>query len=134
MNISQIIKYCIGGTGAFFFDLLLIYVFVNLGVHKNLALVLGFLISALTFSFLFHKNITFAAAKKYNVFHKYILASIFMFIIDMGGGFWLTDVLIARFTGVYDYDMLVLAGKTISAAFAGATNFITLKFWVFKEK
>lgn len=132
---NQILKYCIGGFLGFLFDLLLIYIFVDIGIHKDIAFLLGFFISALTLGFVFHQNITFCEARRrgLKVFRLYLIANIFIFIIDIYGAIIFSNILISSYLNtVYDRELLILAGKTIGAALAGITSFLTLKFIVFK--
>lgn len=131
MKIKQFIVYAAGGLLTFSADLALIYLFVKMGVHEDIAIFLGFAISTIVVSFFFHKNITFNQRDRKGVFWKFALASTAVFAVDMGGSIFFKDLLVQYYQSMYPFTILVLVGKTLGASTAGLLHFVFLRNWVF---
>lgn len=131
---TQFLKYSVGGIASFLFDMLLIWIFVHMGMHEDLAFLIGFILSTMIFSFLFHKNVTFDAGHKKQTYFRYTIASIILFVLDVGGAIVFTKILFYFFEGVYHNDIIIMVGKTLGAGLGGLINFFFLRQWVFNEE
>jgi putative flippase GtrA len=128
---KRLIKYSIGGLTAFFIDMLLIMVFVRLGLGESLSIILAFMTVSLTFSFLFHKNVTFEASTEEGQYSKFSFAAVMVLVVDVGLSILFTKILIHFYLGHYDHEMLVMAGKTLGASVGGLLHFLFMHTWVF---
>jgi putative flippase GtrA len=131
MLTAQFLKYALGGLASFAIDMVIIWVLLKMGIDRKIAVTLGFIITTMVFSFLFHKKVTFEAGDKKSTFAKYSLSAIVLFAVDIGGAILLGELLIAHYSSLYDVDTLAMAGKVIAAGIAGLVNFLFLRNWVF---
>lgn len=133
MNLFRLIKYSFGSLSAFLLDLLLIYIFVRLGMNENLAILIAFLIIGFTYSYLFHKNITFNAGNRSGQYSKYSVTSVVVLFLDIGLSILFTQILIKYYMDFFNRDLLIMAGKTLGSSAAGIVNYMFLYIWVFSE-
>lgn len=157
--LSRLIKYSLGGLAGFFLDVLFVNVFVHYGMNYNLAIILGFVLASLIFSYLFHRNVTFQVQEEgehKEHLSKFSIATTLVFIVDVGMSLiitnalfaayanqspslltmidWLQDMSVVFISQISHHYILVNLGKVLGAVVGGIGHYVILHFWVFEKK
>lgn len=157
--VNRLIKYSVGGLAGFFLDVVFVNVFVHFGMNYNLAIILGFVLASLIFSYFFHRNVTFQAQEEgehKEHLSKFSIATTIVFIVDVGMSLILTNALFAAYANqspsllvlidwvqdlsnvlipqISHHYILVNLGKVLGAIVGGIGHYVILHFWVFEKK